>query len=205
MATIDGYGLCDIGFDGYAQLAKKVIVKTVTMYTGKIRVVFDRPMKKNNALLNVNNYTIIPSSLDYVTPVINSITTENVTNPSWIDLNCSEHTYTGAANYQLDIDYNENIVDLYDVPIDPATASKTYIGIGAVPTISSITAISKNLISVKFSEAMLDEKTIRDPNRYTFDNGLTTVGIFSLDGDELIIITSDQQPGTLYTMTVTQP
>lgn len=203
MADINGWGLADIELDGFAHLAEKVNINSVTMYTGKIRVVFDRGMLKNDALTDISNYTIIRPTTDDVQPVINSITTENVDEPTWIELNCTEHTI--GSTYQLAIATTNGPTDPELMPIDSSATPQNYTGVGAIPTIDTVASISANLIEVKFSESMLDEPAIRDHTNYSFDKGLTTVDVLNVDGDIVTIITSDQTPGELYTMTVTQP
>jgi hypothetical protein len=203
MADIFGWGLGDIELDGYAHLVKKVVILSVTPFVTKIRVVFDRPMLKNSALLNTSNYQIIPPTLDDAQPIINSITTENVTQPTWIEINHSEHTI--GKTYQVAFNLSGGITDTELVPLDPSSTPKSYTSVGSLPTIESVSSVGKNLISVKFSETMLEEPTINDYTRYSFDKGLLSTNAVLFNGDTVLITTTDQTPGELYTITITQP
>jgi len=203
MADIFGWGLANIELNGFAHLAGKVGILSVTPYEKKIRVVFDRGMLKNDALTKISNYTIIRPTTDDVQPIINSIITENVIEPTWIEINCTEHTI--GSLYQLAIATVNGPTDPELMPIDLGSTPQIYTGIGEIPTISTVESISSNLIKINFSEPMLDERAIREANNYSFDKGLIAVDVLNVDSEIVTIITSNQTPGELYTVTITQP
>jgi hypothetical protein len=178
----------------------------ITVYgisgTSIVRILFDRPMKNNDALLNVSNYTITPNDLSVSVPVIYKIILpENKTNPTYIDIFCTEMTINKTYDLQVNtsaggpVDYEDNL-------IDPATGTKQFLGTGKAPTIKMIEATASNQVKITFTEVMDSNLDIRNKNKYTFDNGLTVLSVVSVIGSEVVLETSEQTSGILYKLTM---
>ena len=76
---------------------------TVIVYgiegTSVVRILFSNPMKNDDALVDVGNYTIAPADVVTGVPVVyKEITPENKTNPTYIDVICTEMTIGETYN-----------------------------------------------------------------------------------------------------------
>lgn len=164
-----------------------------------IRVTFDEPMDPNaGELINVANYTITPTGGG--APVNVNSASALGSAPTWIDLLTSEMT-DGAA-YDCDVNSSGPIRDAAQNPLNAGFASLAFLGEGQAPTVLSLIAISENRIDVVFSESMTDNADIRNPASYAFDNGLAVLNVLEVDGDTVKLVTSDQAPDLLYTVTI---
>lgn len=164
--------------------------------TRKVRVTFSEAMAKNANLLLATNYTIEPTTPGAVKPYVTKVTTGNEANPTYVDLETTE--MTNGATYQVGCALATDVVGN---PISTAKASFT--GVGDTPTVKEVKAISANRVDVKFSERMDDNADLRNPAKYSFNNGLAVVSVAGVADDTVQLVTTEQVPGTLYTLTVT--
>ena len=185
------------GFTGIG--LKPQIASVVAQNSTTIRVTFNEPMDPNaGALINPGNYTITPSG--GAAPVnVNDVSAFGVA-PEWVDLLTSEMTDGGS--YTCDVNSSGPIRDAARNPLDPGFASAGFTGQGQAPTVLRLVAQSANRIDVVFSEPMTDNADIRDPGNYVFDGGLSVLDVLEVDGDTVKLVTSDQNPDQLYTVTI---
>ena len=94
------------------------------------------------------------------------------------------------------------VIDDYGNQLDPAHSYKTFYGQGEPPTLERWSWVSKNRVDVYFSEPMLDGAEIRNPARYTLDNGASVIDVLSVEGRIVKLVTSNVQPGVEYTLTI---
>jgi len=200
-ADIAGYGIAEATATPLANLVQLVKVSSVTVpAAGRVRVTFDRPMANNAALRLASSY-----SFTTVTPGAAALTFLSAekgpgSQPTYVDLLTSEHT-TGAS-YSVEA-LSPGATDPEGTPTDPSANSGGFTGVGVAPTLSSVQSISENRVDVIFNEPMTDNADIRNPAKYNFDGGLSVLSVLEVDSDTVKLVTSDQTPGTLYTLTVT--
>jgi hypothetical protein len=118
------------------------------------------------------------------------------TQPAFIEVDVNE--MTDGANYSVAIVGALKNVGGYG----PSSASHPLLGKGESPTILYIRALSKNQIQVQFTEQMADNAALRNPSSYEFSGGLVVNSVLAVEGSRVTLGTSDQTPGTLYTLTV---
>ena len=164
-----------------------------------VRVTFDEPMDPNSGqLINAGNYSITPTG-GGASVNVNSVNALGAA-PLWVDLLTSEMT-DGAA-YDCTVNDAGPIRDDSWNPLDSGFATVAFTGEGLAPTVASVIAISENRIDIVFTEAMLDNADARNPLTYAFNNGLTVLSVLDVDNDTVKLVTSDQVPNLLYTVTI---
>lgn len=200
MAIIDGHGLCEAASTVLGRLVELVEVTSATMSTaGRIRVNFDRGMKKDAKLSNRLNYAITPVSPGAVSPYVEEVEVPDVAAPEYVELLTSEHT--DGATYDVTVNSNGPLgVD--NLRVDETRNTESYTGVGVTPTIDSVVAVSENRVDVIFSENMTVNDDIKNPLKYSFDNGLSVLSVLEVVGNTAKLVTTDQAPGTIYTLTV---
>lgn len=179
------------------------LVSAVVISPIRIRLTFDTLMKKDAALILPANYDITTTTPGAIAPTINSIEPENVASPDFIELVTGEHT--DAAAYEVTVVSgvgNSGPTDSEGTEVDTAADSDTYTGVGDFPDLKEVVSISENRADAVFDENMKDNPDIRNPAKYTWDNGLTTLSVLSIQDDTVQLVTSNQVPGLLYTLTV---
>lgn len=160
----------------------------------RIRVRFSDSMRDDGALRSPQSYTITP--LDGGSPVyVGSVTPEREDAPAYVDLDVTEQT--DGCSYNVTAD---DLLDDAGNPVGPI--SDSFVGSGAGPTILRVEAKSANLADVVFDERILDNAYARDPASFQWDNGLVTVAVLFVKKDTVRLVTSDQAPGTVYTLTI---
>lgn len=166
----------------------------------RVRLNFSEPMLRDTALTSVGNYqfnTVTAGATSIA--LLEVVAPETPTNPSYVDLTCSEMTI--GASYEAEVSITGPVDPALNT-IDVANNTVGFVGIGANPLISSIRAVSTNRVDLAFDEVMRDNADIRDPSRYTWDNGLSTLSILEVSSNVVKLVTSDQIPETLYTLTI---
>jgi len=213
LTVVKGHPVLICGANGLAvaqistlgHLAKLVELASITAISStKIRVTFDRPMKKDSKLLDPDNYVIEPATTFGVALYYDQVIPEpNETEPTYVDIVTTE--MTDGVLYEGYVEIAGGPVDPEDTPMDPSSNFDFFYGIGESPELFSVTAVGINRVDVKFNDRMDDNAPIRDVNNYAFDQGLTIISVLDVVGDTVKLITSDQTPGVLYTLTITQP
>ena len=91
-------------------------------------------------------------------------------------------------------------------PIDDSVAPISLFPSGGNPSVDSFIATSKNSWVITFSEGMLNNAAINDPDYYEFSaDALPPLQVISaryISAREVLLITEDQEPGHLYTLTI---
>jgi hypothetical protein len=200
--TTDRYiwGLSEISSEALGKLVKLVKVESVeTISAYRLRVRFDRAMNKNNALVNTAYYTITPTSPGGVTPYISEVLLPDVVYPTYVDLITSE--MTGGLNYEVEVSPS-GPTDTNNLRVDEYYNMKTFVSIAINPTIKHVEVISDTRIDVVFTENMKYNSSIIDKERYSIDNGLSILSVLEMDVDRVKLVTTQQIPGVLYTLTI---
>ena len=162
-----------------------------------LRAHFDKPMDRND-LLVLSYYTFSAVSPGAATLYLQRATPPLDTYPTYVDLTISEMTDGKTYNLELSL----SMKDKWGNPISDSFNDKDFDGIGESPTVSQVIALSENRAQVVFSEVMRDNADLRDPAKYSFDKGLTVVSVLEVEGANVTLVTSDQTPNELYTLTV---
>lgn len=179
------------------------LTSAVVISPTRIRLTFDALMKKDAALILASNYSITTTTPGAIDPTVNSVEPENVVSPDFIELVTGEHT--DAAAYEVTIVSgvgNGGPTDSEGTELDSTADSDTYTGVGDPPDLKEVVSIGENRADAVFDENMKDNPDIRDPAKYTWDNGLATLSVLSIQDDTVQLVTSNQVPGLLYTLTV---
>lgn len=173
-------------------------VKKITPITPtKLRVEFGGKTVINSALVNPNNYVISTVTPGAANVVVNFVELPfGQSNPSYVELETSEHTDNNKYNLAL----SENIIGYETDFSKPYNVN--YIGLGESPTVSLVLATAKDQVYVYFSENMKDNSSIRDTDNYIWDGGLQTIEVENVLGNIVVLKTSDQSEGTLYNLTI---
>lgn len=176
------------------------VAGAVALDSTHVRVTFDQPMSLDSRLLNQLNYSFTTTG-GY--PIfVRGVAAEPVVDfPSYVDLTVTE--MTNGATYNAVVASGSGAPrDRYGFSVNPTGTTASFLGIGIAPTLVSVAAVGPNRADVKFSEPILDEASARDPATYAFDNGLVVLSILGIVGDTVQLVTSDQVPGELYTLTI---
>jgi len=202
---VSGQGLAEILVTPLLHLVQQPKVSLAEPITAtKIRVTFDRGMLDNAALINLANYSAWPSTPEGAIIYLISVIQQQIPEPTWIELTTTEHT--DDEEYTVAVETGATgPVDSEGVHLDSVHAAAGYDAIGIDPTIESVVSISENEVEVIFNELMEDNTAIRDINRYSFDKGLNVLAVQHVAADTVTLVTDDQTPSVLYTLTVTQP
>jgi len=166
----------------------------------RVRVNFDQPMTDDSRLRDPNTYTIISLGAGVNTFVTNVIPDPSAF-PAFVDLDTNE--MTGGEGYQARVESGPGSpVNQIGLPMAPAGSVASFIGVGQDPTVVTVAGITENLVDVTFSENMLDNASIRDITKYVFDNGLSVLAVLEVVGNRVRLVTDDQVPELLYTLTI---
>lgn len=188
-----------------ATFAGQGTLPTVTaaeMFDGgrRWRVHFSEPMLRGGALTSDLYYSFTVLTAGAAPVFVERVVAPSTpTYPEYVDVYCSE--MTDGANYELVVS-TLGPTDRAHNHIDPTGDTVAIVGVGEVPTLSRVEAISANRVNVIFSESMRDNVAIREASRYTWDNGLETVEVIGVEGNIVQLVTTDQTPGTLYNLTI---
>ena len=163
----------------------------------QVRAFFSSPMMQAD-LIDLANWTLIAISPGAAPLYLASISLPVDTYPIYADLTVSE--MTNGLPYRLEV--STTMRDRWGNTIDPMFNTTDFAGIGSTPFVESVVGLSKNRVAVRFSKFMRDELSIRKIENYSFDNGLSVLAVMSVEGNEVVLATSDQTPGLLYSLTV---
>jgi hypothetical protein len=182
-------------FNGFGRAPRLSGISVVS--STRLRFNFDEPMLGNAELENPANYVVTPITPGAASLFFSAVDVPNAAFPEWVDIDTSE--MTDGASYSGQV---SNVQDIVGNVIDPGFDSDTFVGVGEAPEVERVEAISENRVDVYFNEHMTDNADIRDPAKYSFDNGLAVLSILSVSGSKVELVTGDQVEGTLYTLTV---
>jgi len=175
------------------------VSSVVALSSTRIRINFDRPMLDDSALRNPANYTVQPTVGGGAPVYYTTIVPEDEPEPTYVEIPISE--MTDGPVYEA-IVFASGPTDPEGTPIDPANNSGTFVGIGIDPEVMRVESTGLNRADVIFTEAMEDNAAIREASRYAFDGGLSVLAVLDVVGDTVKLVTSDQTPGQLYTLTI---
>lgn len=176
------------------------VSSAVAVNSTKVRVTFNEPMDQNgNELANPDNYSITPTGAGAVSVFVNEVIANGV-NPSSVELVTSE--MTDGEPYSVEVDSSGPIRDAAYNPLDSGFDSALFTGAGEAPEVLRVVPISSTRVDVVFNEKMRDNADIRDPANYVWDQGLVTVSVLDFDDDTVKLVTTEQEPGLLYELTI---
>ena len=166
----------------------------------RVRIVFSAGMDNNSQLRDRANYAIQRVGISPVAVNVLEVVVPNVPSPAFVDLVVSEMTNGGSYQAVVNPGSPANPATSQGIPI-PADP-QSFTGIGIVPTLALAIATSETQAEVRFSENMKNTGAIALPGTYSFDNGLTVLSVLSVSGNVVTLLTSEQDPDLLYTLTV---
>jgi len=109
---------------------------------------------------------------------------------------------TDGESYDIEIETSNGPESPDGMPFSVDTNKGSFLGLGELPQILSVEAVGINRVDVTFTETMTDNEAIRNAANYSFNNGLSVLSVLSMSDDVVKLATSDQVPGTLYTLTI---
>lgn len=181
-------------FDGIADLPR-MIEATLDPANPKLLVLeFDTSLETSFAT-SLSSYRVISPT---VVPRVYIASVSIAENRRLVSLRISE-SRTGAL---YAVQAASMVVDDAGNQLDPSYSYQFITGVGEAPALARWQRVSRNRVDVYFSEPMLDGIEIRNPARYTFDNGLSTVSVLAVEGSIVKLATTDVMPGILYTLTI---
>jgi len=166
----------------------------------KVRIDFEVPTLINAALTNTANYRFknLSSGSVEVVPVSVGLP-PGQPNPFYVEVVTTEHTE--GATYEVAL--TEAIRGAAGEVGHVAPVS--YVGIGVAPTLHLVIARSSTEVEVHFSEPIIDNASARNPRNYLWAGGIVTIDVRSVEGSVVVLQTTGQVPGHLYTLTVLGP
>lgn len=166
----------------------------------RVRVTFSEPMLRGSALTSVLNYAFGVLTAGAAPVFVESVEVpDSDTYPTRVDIICSE--MTNGADYEVVVS-TSGPMDRSLNQVDPAGDTFAIVGMGDPPELARVEAISANRVNVIFDENMRDNTAIREASRYTWSGGLETVSVLGVEGTIVQLVTTDQAPGVLYTLTI---
>lgn len=210
-ASVSGEGRMVYNVDARLGLAAAIrgpvrasprVASAVTLSPGLVRVTFDQQMAVTSGLTRLASYALAPTGGG--APIfVSSVTPQSgVTYPTYVDIRTTEQT-TGASYGVTVASGAAGPQSRYAMSMNTVGLVAFFVGAGIAPTIASVAAVGQNRVDIRFDEPMLDNAALRDVSRYTFDGGLSVVSILEVVSDTVRLVTSDQTPGQLYTLTIT--
>jgi hypothetical protein len=187
----------------FAGVGQKPQLVSIEIYDvgRRVRFNFSEPMQRIGSLSALTSYTFNTLTAGAAEVFVSSVVPPSSppASPSYVDVFCSEMTI--GANYEAEVSIT-GPVDLANNTMDPANRILAFVGVGINPTIERIRAVSQNRVDVEFSENMLNNADAFDETRYTWDNGLQTISVLNVSENIVKLVTSDQDPNTLYNLTI---
>ncbi len=195
------FGFSETSSPAYGHLLMPVqVVSVEVVHSKRIRVSFDRPMCKDEALANAANYQIAPADDSGEPLYYRNVEVPNTTNPEYVEIIVSE--MTGSTSYNCTVNHLEDgPVDLEGVHFESGNETM-FVGVGVAPELVYARSIDKTTIELVFSEGIKDTDGASDVGVYSFDKDLSVVGVVSVLGAVVTLTTSEQIPNELYTLTI---
>lgn len=186
-------------FTAVATLPK---VSSADLLVDRVRINFDTPMLKSAALSSPANYLFTPITSGAANLHFDEVIVPDVSLPYFVEIKTTE--MTNGADYEVAV--NSSIGGPTDASFNNLNASfdvAAFQGVGENPVIDRVVSVSKNRVDVVFSEPMKSNLDIVDPTRYTWTGGLETISVIGVTSAGVVkLVTTDQIPGQLYTLTV---
>lgn len=174
------------------------LASAVGSYLG-LRVTYDEAMTDNDALRDPSNYSISQVAASGVNSAeVLSVTPEDVVNPTYVDLDCSD--VTDGSVYKVTIVSGVMRTAMNVLVI--AGLDVNFVGVSELPSVQSIKAISLYEMEVVFTKEISPTSDVEDESRYSFDNGLQVRSVTIIAPGIVRLSTSRQTPSELYTLTV---
>jgi len=176
-----------------------VVVRARALSPNRVRIDFDGPLDTNSQLLDRENYKITPTAGGAIVTIL-SVHEPSSASPLFIELEVTEMT-DGSAYEAIVNDGSTDPVTSDSVPV--TSTPEAFTGLGEIPFVLLVIAASETTAEVRFSETMRAFGDITDPSSYSFDLGLIVEEVLLVSGSTVTLQTSAQNPGTLYTATIT--
>jgi hypothetical protein len=162
----------------------------------RLRLTFEKPMNRSDLL--EESYYFLTAVEAAVAIYLQSVVVPGDTYPTYVDLIVSE--MTNGKTYNCEV--STAVRDRWGVHLSATFNDLDFSGVGEAPEIKSVKATAKNRVLVTFTEPMRDNADIRDPAKYSFDKGLGVQSVLNMESDQVELITDEQTPGEIYTLTV---
>lgn len=165
-----------------------------------LRITFSGNVVKSDDLVDPTNYQI-DSIGDGVGCVVGIVTPEDVDEPVYIDLECTD--ITNGEMYQLTIepDKIQEVISGHYL-VEPNNVA-SFEGVSEYPEIQTIRATSSTAMEIVFTKDMSMIASLSDPTNYTFDKGLRVIAVTVASHAMVRLTTTPQTSSELYTLTIT--
>lgn len=179
---------------------KPSLLSAVATTANRIRLTFDEALKEDSALTSIIGYAITPVTAGASPVYVEDVIVPDIPAVTYVDLVVSE--MTNGATYQARVSTTIGPTDAALNHVDGTAYTYNFTGTGSIPIVKQLIAQGANRIDVVFSEDMEDNADIRNTAKYSFDNGLSVLAVLEFTKDTVKLSTTDQTPGTLYTLTI---
>lgn len=163
----------------------------------KVRIDFEVPTLINDALTRASSYTFhatTPGAVE-VTPLSVALP-PGQPNPLYVEIATTEHTDGAMYEVALSAELRGAAGQIgHSVPF-------AYEAIGVAPALQLVIAKSATEAEVHFTEDIENNTAARDRDNYIWAGGISTVGVREVIGNVVVLQTTTQLPGQLYTLTV---
>jgi hypothetical protein len=163
----------------------------------RIRVDFSGGnVDRNSGLSDIRNYVITGTGV--VVPVIISVDVPGTSSAAFVELLVPD--MQDGASYSLSINPDPLIARITSLGAVLASGAAAFTGSGKAPQLLLASAPDSTHVRVTFSEAVYGAG-VEDVTKYTFDLGLTALSVEDAGADFVLLKTSAQTAGTVYTLT----
>ena len=110
--------------------------------------------------------------------------------------------FDDVSIFELTTTANTGVAPITASSVAVSSTVETFVGLGTIPTIKVVIARSATTAEVVFDEPVIMSGDVLDPSTYGLNSGLVVTGVEVASESSVLITTSTQVPGTIYTLTV---
>jgi hypothetical protein len=182
------------GFAGdLVQPARMIAARALS--STRIRLDFDGPLDDTSILRDPASYLIEAAGFGTV-PFVAAVDVPDVLVPRFVELRTSE--MTNLAPYSARV--KPLTVESAGVPV--ASDALPFDGIGVGPILVVAIAVSPVAVEIRFNESLKELSLTLDAAAYLFTGGLIVEAVEGVSDDTIILRTSEQSRGEMYSLTV---
>lgn len=164
----------------------------------RLRIRFDERMRDDGALRSAQSYAIAPTTGG--APVFVGAAVPETVNGEIRSVVIAMTEQTNGGAYAITV--SGDVVDYIGNSVDPSFSTVAFTGRGVAPAVMRIDGLSANRLDVFFTEPIRRNPFSLATSTYTFNNGLSVLGVLAVDGNKVSLVTSPQTPGTTYTLSI---
>lgn len=166
-----------------------------------LRVTFSDEMLNDSELTSYGNYsvTVTEPNLAFDFDIL-SVTPENVTYPTYVDLEITDCTNGREYTLVIEPDKVQTKTGIY---LSSGVNTKEFNAVSELPDVLSVEPVSSTSVRVIFSKKMSKNTSLLTQSNYSFTNNLRVISVEQENLYSVLLTTSAQTPGEIYNLTVT--